>query len=218
MLPRLAPPLDIQGLNRQRTSPPGGYRVFPDFLYDTVNYPAAGVPAQGTLQFFSASANIGDLTLTNLTQPGTLPSPHIFHAQFVTIKPIVETFVAGAGVIDASGVTRDLDRIFTTSRSFLQYSNSANQQQQGNIPLNALGQVGGIVPTFGGNNAPAAGNNAVYQSPRLSAHGGFPLDIILLPLEKINFGILFGVQQAITAITPLRIELYGWHYIPVGQG
>lgn len=217
-LTTLEPPLDYNGLVARRTAGVKGYRVFPDFLYDTVNFPAAGPAAGSRLNFFAGvNANANDPTLTNLAS-GSLPAPQMFWIQRITMKALIETTAVDDTASSSANITRDLDRIVTTSRSFLQWSTSASTIVQGTIPLNALGQLGGVVPTFGGNNVPAAAHGWIYNSPRLAAHGGFPMDIVLFPQEVLSVSLLFGVQQAITAQTALRIECYGWRYIPVGVG
>lgn len=218
MIRSLEAALDYNGLVQRRTAGVKGFRVFPDFIYDTVNYPAAGPAAGGRLNFFAGvNANANDLTLTNLAT-GTLPSPQMFWVQAITMKPVIETTANNDTVNSSANITRDLDRIVSTSRSFLQWSTSASTIIQGTIPLNALGQMGGVVPVFGGNNVPAAGQGWIYNSPRLAAHGGFPMDVILFPQETLSVSLLFGVQQAITAQTAIRIECYGWRYIPIGVG
>ncbi len=218
MIRDLSPALDYKALAQRRTAGVLGYRVFPDFLVDTINYPAAGVPARGFLNFFQGvNAAANDVTLSNLPS-GQLPSPQMFWIQSATIRVIQETTGTNDTVNSSANITRDLDRIVTTSRSYFQWSTSASTVQQGSVPLRALGQMGGVVATFGGNNVPAAANGWIYHAPRLTTHGGFPMDVILFPQESLLVNIQFGVQQAVTVQTQVAVELYGYRYIPVGQG
>lgn len=216
-LRHLEPALPYEGLKARRTAGSvGGYRVFPDFIYDTINYPAAGPAAGASLNFFQGvNAASNDKTLTNSAN-GTVPSPQIFWAQCLTMKIITEATAVDDTANANANLVNDFDRIITSSRSILTWSVSTSTIVQGNIPLSALGSMGGVVPTYGGNNAPAAGHGWVYFAPRLSAHGGFPVDIILFPTEALQVNLTFGIQKAITAQTAIRVEAYGWRYIPVG--
>ncbi len=211
---KLPPPLDIASLKKARSAPPSGYEVFEDVLYDVVNYPVAGVAAGGTLDFFATPANTQDPTLTNLKQAGQLPGSHLFHVKRVFITPLVAPSFTAA--LTQVGVADDLDKIFLTSRAYLTFTSSVTNKTRGPIPLDAIGTIGGNVAQYGGSSAPAAGAAAVVQQAKPHAHGGFPLDFIIGTAETFGLSIKFGQQVAVSAITPLRLTLFGWRYLKVG--
>ncbi len=219
-LRHLEPALDYNGLvARRQAGNVNGFRVFPDFLYDTITYPVAGLAAGGALNFFQNvnAANANDKTLTNFVN-GTMQAPQMFWIQSMTMKLLTETTAVDDTVNASGGLNQDFDRIITSSRSILNWAVSTSTLNQGNIPLNAVGSMGGVYPTFGGNNVPAAGHGWIYNSPRLSSHGGFPVDIILFPSEVLAVNLIFGVQKAVSVAAgiPIRLECYGWRYIPLG--
>ncbi len=205
---------DGETLTRMRTMPFGGFDVYEDFLYDTVIWPQASPTPQTPINFFQNSSN--DIPITNVPQSGQLPSPQLFHAQRLFVSPLVTTAV-GNVLLTAAGLVADLDNIFSASRSFFRYFNPATNKQRGPLPLAAVGDFGGVVPVYGGNNVPAAAAGAVIQSARLAEHGGFPLNLIVFSNEQLAFNLIAGVQTALTtAGIPIRLSLYGWRYIKGG--
>ncbi len=219
MFNTLPAPLDIAGLDSKRVAPFGGWDVYQDTFYSTLVVPQAGQPVNQPLVFFAGNevGGIGDRSLTNVSaQNALIPGGHKFHAQRLYFVPIIETFVAGAGVIDASGLARDLDRVFKTNRPTFTYTSTKLNKNRGQIPLDAVGEMGGIMPDFGGNNVPAAGNNAVYQHGRLAPLGGWPIDLVVYENEGITVSVSWGVLTALQAAMTLRAVLMGWHYVQVG--
>lgn len=212
----LPPPLDGAGLEQARKPIVNGYDVYPDCLYSTIQYPAAGQPVSVPLRFFQGAESApSDVSLTNVPQ-GTLPGGQKFHARKLFLVPLIETFVAGAGALDASGLVRDVDRVLKTNRGQWTYVQTSIQKQRGPFPLDAVGEMGGDVADFGGNNVPAAGNNGVYQHPRLPLIGGWPMDLIIFETETFPFNLTWGVQTAISGNMLLQLRLYGWRYIKTG--
>jgi len=216
MFNQLPQPLDGAGLDRARQPIINGFDVYPDCLYDTLTYPLAGQAVGTPLKFFQGATSApSDISLTNVPQ-GTLPGGQKFHARKAFLVPLIETFVSGAAVVDASGLMRDLDRVIKTNRPQWSYVQTSINKFRGPFPLDALGEMGGDVGDFGGNNVPAAGNNAVYQHPRLPLIGGWPLDLVIFETETFPFNLTWGVQTAIVANMLLQLRLYGWRYIKTG--
>lgn len=217
MFNQLPQPLDIQGLDRTRTVPFQGWDVYQDVFFSTLTYPAAGQPVGQPLVFFAGSEMATGPGLTNVAAPSALiPGGHKFHALRLFIVPMIETSVVGAGVLDASGLVRDLDRVLKTNRPVLSYSSTKINKNRGAIPADMIGEAGGILPDFGGNNVPAAGNNAVYQHARTAALGGWPIDLAIYENEGLTVSLTWNVQTAISANMLLRVALLGWHYVSAG--
>lgn len=217
MFNQLPQPLDIAGLDRTRSVPFGGWDVYQDIFFSTLTYPAAGQPIGQPLVFFTGAEASTGPGLTNVASPAALiPGGHKFHALKLFLIPIIENAVVGAGVLDASGLVRDLDRVLKTNRPVLSYSSTKINKSRGQIPADVIGEAGGIMPDFGGNNVPAAGNNAVYQHVRSAAIGGWPIDLAVYENEGITVSITWNVQNAISANMLLRVALLGWHYVSAG--
>jgi len=216
-LPR---PMNIDELIAARKPPAGAVDCYPDVLYSSMWYPAAGQPIGQPLGFFqglesptaggTVGAAAGDLSMTNVKQ-GFLVSQK-FHALYAFIVPVVENFW-NDDVADAAGVVRDLDRILKTNRGFVSYSYSVTNKVRGPFPLDAFGEMGAIMPDFGGTSAPAAGHGSVLQHVRTSAHGGWPLNLIIFENESFPFNLTWGVATAVNAAMLLRMVLFGWRYV-----
>lgn len=216
MFNQLPTPLDGPGLEKARQPLVNGFDVYPDVLYDTLQYPAAGQAVGVPLKFFQGATNpISDTSLTNVPQ-GILPGGQKFHARKLFFVPLVEVGSLNAATLDGTGVVRDIDRILTTSRGQWSYVQTAINKLRGPFPLDALGAMGGSIADFGGNDAPAAGSNAIYQHARLPLIGGWPLDLIIYETETFPFNLVWGNQLAITANTLIQLRLYGWRYIRTG--
>lgn len=213
--------LNLAELQAMRTPPQGAVDVYPDVLYSSMWYPAAGQPANTPLQFFqgqesataggAAGSAAGDISLTNVKQ-GMLIGQR-FHALYAFLVPVVEVNSLNAATLDGTGIVRDLDRILKTNRGFVSYGYSVTNKTRGPFPLDAFGEMGAILPDFGGNDTPAAGVNAVYQHVRSSAHGGWPLNLIIYENEAFPFNMTWGVQAAVNAAMLLRLVLFGWRYV-----
>jgi hypothetical protein len=153
MFNQLPSPLNVAQLEGARTPTINGYDAYPDCLYSTMVYPQAGQAVGTPLKFFQGGETApSDISLTNVPV-GTLPGGQMFHALKVFIVPLIETMVTGAAVVDASGLIRDLDRVFKTNRPQFTYTQTAINKTRGPFPLDALGEMGGVLPDFGGNNA-----------------------------------------------------------------
>lgn len=218
MFNQLPAPLDGAGLDNARKPIVSGFDVYPDCLYSTMLYPTAGVPVGQPLNFFQgAESTPSDTSLTNVPQ-GTIPGGQKFHARKLFLVPLVQTFVAGAGVLTNVGVVNDLDLILKLNRGQWKYTQTAINKLRGPFPLDAIGEQGGDIADFGGTAAPAAGNNTVYQHARLPLIGGWPLDLIIYETETFPFQLQWGVQTAINQATGilLQLRLYGWRYIKTG--
>lgn len=208
----LPPALGISELDSLRKPPAGAVDVYPDVIYSTIQYPQAGVPVGQPLQFFQgAESNPRDISLTNL--PNGFLVAQRFHAFAAFIVPITEALSLNAATLTADGPVRDVDRILKTNRGFLSYTYSVTNKVRGPFPLDAFGEMGAIIPDFGGNNVPAAGNNAVIQHIRTGASGGWPLNLIIYENEGFPFNMTWGVQTAINAAMLLRLVLFGWRYV-----
>jgi hypothetical protein len=216
MFNTLPTPLNGQQLDERRRPILDGYDVYQDCLISTIDFPAAGQPVGVPLNFFSgAEAVLSDKSLTNVPQ-GTLPGGQMFHAQKFFCVPLIESSVAGAGVLTNVGIVDDLDRIFKTGRPQFSYTQTSINKTRGPFPLDAAGEMGGVLPDYGGNNSPAAGNNAVYQHARLPLIGGWPLDLIIYQGETFPLTITWGVQVAVSAIVKLQARHFGWRYVKAG--
>jgi hypothetical protein len=203
----LPAPLPILELQTRRQSPPGGYEVYEYFLYDTFTYAAAGSVAPGT--FFTVQS--ADPTITNLNPPGTIPAGQWWHGRKLFITPRSEPSLNVAST--AAGRGADWDKIQNTARSFLKFSLQSGTRIRPNIPLEALGGIGGSNVEFGGiGTAPS-----MVSQLRNHAHGGFPMDVILKDNETFNFAMSCGAATAISADLPLTLFWYGYLYVPAGR-
>ncbi len=200
---------DIATLERQRVSPVGGYEVYEDFLYDTATYVAAGPAAGAQLQFFQTVRS--DVTLSNMTNPGTLAVGQWFRCFALFLTPRSEPSLNVAST--AAGRVADWDKIQNTARAFLNFSLQQGTKVRPAIPLEALGGLGGAVGTYGGiGTAPS-----MVQQLRNHAHGGFPFDITIKGGENFALNLFVGVQTAISADLPLTLWMYGRRYVPTGR-
>lgn len=216
MYNQLPLPLDGAGLDKARRPIIDGFDVYPDVLYSTIQFPAAGQPVGTPLKFFQGAESApSDTSLTNVPQ-GTIPGGQKFHAKKLFVVPLIEVFVAGAAVLDNTGRVLDLDRVLKTSRGQWSYVQTAINKSRGPFPLDAVGEQGGDIAEFGGTSAPAAGNNAVYQHPRAPLIGGWPLDLIIYETETFPFNLTWGVQQAVSSAFLIQLRLFGWRYIKTG--
>lgn len=218
MFNNLPQPLDIANLDRTRVVPFQGWDVYQDIFFSTLTYPAAGQPVGQPLVFFAGSEIATGPGLTNVANPGALvPGGHKFHALRLFVIPMIENaVVAVPATLDASGLVRDLDRVLKTNRPILSYSSTKINKSRGAIPIDVIGEAGGILPDFGGNNVPAAGANAVYQHARSAVLGGWPVDLAVYENEGIQVNVTWNVQTAISANMLLRVALLGWHYVSAG--
>lgn len=217
MFNQLPAPINITQFGNSRVVPFQGWDVYQDVFFSTLVYPAAGQPVNNPLVFFAGAELAVGPNLTNVASANSLiPGGHKFHGLKLYVIPMVEVGVVGAGVLDASGVVRDLDRVLKTNRPLLSYTSTRINKSRGTIPLDMVGEAGGILPDFGGNNVPAAGNNAVYQHVRSAALGGWPVDLPINENEGLQVSINWGVQLAISANLTLRVAILGWHYVQTG--
>jgi hypothetical protein len=201
-------PLNGPELEARRIPTAGAMEAVEECLFDTVNYPAAGVAVGNGLDFFVVQQN--DDTLSNLRQPGQLPVNEYFHAKRLFLVPLIES-VVDADIL-ASSLTRDIERILFTSRGMLTLTPSKTGRPRGPVPIHMIGGVGGVEASYGGNSAPAAGAAAITEQVKTSRHGGYPIDLILKGPEAFSARIKFGVQLAVAAAVPLQLILYGFRY------
>ncbi len=216
MFNQLPAPLDGKGLDRARMPIVDGFDVYPDCLYSTISYPIAGQPVGTPLKFFQgAESSVSDQSLTNVPA-GTIPGGQKFHARKLFLVPLIEVVSLNTATLDGTGLVRDLDRILKTNRGQWTYTQTSINKTRGPFPLDALGEMGGDIADFGGNDVPAAGFNGIYQHPRLPLIGGWPMDLIIYETETFPFNLTWGVQTAVTAAVLLQLRLYGWRYIKTG--
>jgi hypothetical protein len=218
MFNQLPAPLNIAQMDAGRVVPFKGWDVYQDVFFSTLVYPQAGQPVGNPLVFFAGSEGLGNTNLTNVSSANALiPGGHRFHGLKLFLIPMIEvSTVAVAATLDGSGRVRDVDRVVKTNRPLLSYTSTRINKSRGTIPLDFIGEAGGILPDFGGNNVPAAGNNAVYQHVRTAAIGGWPVDLIVNENEGVQVNISWGVQTAIESNLSLRVALLGWHYVQAG--
>jgi hypothetical protein len=202
---------DVATLEKLRQAPQGGYEVYEDFLYDTATYVAAGPAAFASVPYFQTAR--ADLTLSNLVTPGQLPIGQWFHGKALFATPRSEPTATVADT--AAGRGADWDKIQNIARAILNFSLQGGTKVRPNIPLEALGGIGGGVVSFGTGRAAAAG--PIVQQLRNHAHGGFPMDIIVKGGEVFNFNLQTGVQTAISADLPITLLWYGYRYVPAGR-
>lgn len=210
MLFPMGEPVDVPALERLRSPAAGGYEVYEDFLYDTTTYLAAG-GAGLQLGFFQVAR--GDVTLSNLAQPGQLPAPHYFRAQRLFLSPQSAPSVSAA--VGVAGRLNDWDTITNLGRGVLTFANNATNRTRGPYPIRSIGQLGGSRGVVSrGTEAVGA---AVLQHIQNDGGSGLPFDIVLKWGETFSFNITFqAAAQAISADLPLQLCLYGWRYVKVG--
>lgn len=214
----LPAPLSVADLDQARQPIVNGYDVYPDCLYSTMAYPTAGQPVQQPLRFFQgAESTPSDVTLTNVPQ-GILPGGQKFHAIKLFLVPLILPLSLNAATLTAAGIANDIDLILKGSRGQWRYTQTSINKTRGWFPLDAIGEQGGSVDDFGGNNAPAAGSNAVIQHARLPLIGGWPMNLIIYETETFPFDMQWGVQTAINQAGGLLLQfrLYGYRYIKTG--
>lgn len=218
MLAHLPKPLDIQGLDTARVAPFGGWDVYADVFFSTLVYPLAGQPIGQPLIFFAGNEGLADKTLTNVANANALiPGGHKFHGLKLFLYPLIEAAaVPVPATLDGTGLVRDVDRVFKTNRPIVSYTSTKLNKSRGTIPGVMIGEVGGILPDFGGNNAPAAGNNAIIQHARLAPLGGWDVDLPVYENEGITVQVVWGAATGITANMNLQAAIVGWHYVQVG--
>lgn len=214
----LPSPLSVADLDNARKPIVNGFDVYPDVLYSTMNYPAAGQPINQPLRFFQgAETTPSDITLTNVPQ-GILPGGQKFHGLKLFLVPLIPLVSLNAATLTAAGIANDIDLILKGNRGQWQYTQTSINKTRGWFPLDAVGEQGGSIDDFGGNNAPAAGSNAVIQHARLPLIGGWPLSLIIYETETFPFNLQWGVQTAINNAggVLLQLRIYGWRYIRTG--
>lgn len=217
MFNQLPAPLSGAELERARTPVVDGFLRFVDVLYSTMSFPQAGQAVAAPLKFFQGAESApSDLSLTNVPA-GVIPGGQKFHGLKLFLVPLVELTNDADAAPSAAGIVRDLDRILKTNRGFVTYTLPSIAKTFNPIPLDAIGEMGGIIPDFGGNNQPsAASKSALNQHIRSAAIGGWPLDLVLYENEGFPFNATWGVQTAISAATLLRLVILGWRYVKVG--
>lgn len=159
MFNQLPAPLNIAALDAGRVVPFKGWDVYQDVFFSTKPVPIGGQPAGVPLVFFDGAEGGGIANLTNVAGPTALiQGGHRFHGIKLFVTPIVEAAVVPVpATLDGTGLVRDLDRVLKTGRPVLSYTSTRVNKSRGNIPLDMIGEAGGVLPDFGGNNAPAAG-------------------------------------------------------------
>lgn len=212
-------PLNGQGLEKARTPTVDGFLAYVSTRWSTMEYPAAGQEVGAPLLFFQgAESSVADKTLTNVpTTAQFCPGGTKFHAKKLFLVPLLELTNDADAAPTAADIVRDLDRVLKTSRGFAQFTIPSIQKTFDPIPLDAIGEMGGIIPDFGGNNQPsAASKSALNVHARTAPIGGWPLDAVIYENEGFPVNLTWGVKQAVTAAFKLRVVVLGWNYVKVG--
>lgn len=212
-------PLNGQELEAARTPKVDGFLTYKSSRWSTMQYPAAGQEVGAPLAFFQgAESTPADKTLTNVpTTAQFCPGGTKFHAKKLFLVPILELTNDADAAPSAAGIIRDVDRVLKTSRGFLQYTLPSIQKTFDPVPLDAIGEMGGILPDFGGNNSPsAASHSALNQHVRTAPIGGYDIDCVIYENEGFPVNLTWGVKTAVSAAFLLRVVAFGWNYVRVG--
>lgn len=212
-------PLNGAQLEAARTPKVDGFLVYKSSRWSTIQYPAAGQDVGAPLRFFQgAESSTADLTLTNVpTQAQFCPGGTKFHAKKLFLVPLLEETNDADAAPSAANIIRDLDRVLKVSRGFLQYTLPSISKTYDPIPLDAIGEMGGIIPDTGGNNQPsAASKSALNNHVRTAPIGGYDIDAVIYENEGFPVNMTWGVKTAITAAFLLRLVVFGWNYVKVG--
>jgi len=219
MFNSLPPALNGAQLDAERTPVVDGYLRYVSTRYSTIQFPQAGQAINAPLKFFQgAESTPSDITLTNVpAQNQFAPGGTRFHAQKLFLVPLLELTNDADAAPTAANIVRDVDRILKTSRGFAQYTVQSISKTYDPIPLDAIGEMGGILPDFGGNSSPsAASHSAVNNHVRTAAIGGWPVSLVINENEGLPLNLFWGVQNAVTAAFLIRMVFLGWNYVKVG--
>lgn len=219
MFNSLPPALNGAELERERTPVVDGYLRYVSARWSTIQYPAAGQDVGAPLRFFQGSeSSTADITLTNVaTQAQFAPGGTKFHGLKLFLIPLLELTNDADAAPSAANIVRDVDRVLKTSRGFAQYTLPSIQKTFDPIPLDAIGEMGAILPDFGGNSSPsAASHSAVNNHVRTGAIGGWPISVVIYENEGFPVNLTWGVKTAVSAAFLLRVVVLGWNYVKVG--
>lgn len=212
-------PLNGAQLEKARTPTVDGFLAYISARWSTMQYPAAGQEVNAPLMFFQgAESSVADKTLTNVpTQAQFCPGGTKFHAKKLFLVPLLELTNDADAAPSAVDIVRDVDRVLKTNRGFAQFGLPSIQKTFDPIPLDAIGEMGGIIPDFGGNSSPsAASHSAVNNHVRTAPIGGWPLDAVIYENEGFPVNLFWGVKAAVSAAFLLRVVVVGWNYVKVG--
>lgn len=217
---RLPDPLPISSADPNRVTfqsirrpAPGSMYRFEHLLEDTVTYPQAG-GAGLALPAFGNTGRGGDQSLSNWPVSGQLPKPHKFHGLYLFVTPLV---VSAATVpANASGIVQDVETVWRTARTQVEFTMASTGRQRPNISLAAIPSLPGV-HAFGIAGTVAA-QVGIQQFAQIGAGDGYPFD---LPLDEgETFGITLrtraGGADPISAAMLIRISVYGWYYMQAG--
>ena len=196
--------------NRAAIQTAGAPEAVVDVLYDTLTYPAAGIVR---LDFFANAPANGDVTLSNMGQPGGLEAQNFFDVWRIGVDflrvPTVTTTLTAAGLLN------DVATLLHTARATLTFNYQG--KPLGPIPLGLFGSLSAPVGVIGGTSAPAAGAAAIIQFAQNADNGGWPVNgsIKLKPNTKFGIRLDFATASAVSADTPIRVTLLGIRYRPL---
>lgn len=179
--------------------------ALPYVLYDTVQYPQAGL--SGALNFFNTVRT--DQTLGNMEQAGQLPAGQLFRVQ--TIHCDILSAPSSNGASDQTGAANDVALILNSARCTLTWT--IRSKSLGPIPLSFFGRSGAADAVIAGSlTAPD-----LVSFGATDKNGGFNVGGRIMIPDVTAFGVqLNGVASvAISAATYIRISMRGTLYRPV---
>jgi hypothetical protein len=174
----------------------------PWVLFDTQQYPQAGI---GALQFFqSTAANLTDGTLSNFAN-GQLEKNSYFemHRAFAIIHAVPNA----NATVAITGAANDVELLHKTARA--QVAWRVANKDYGPFPLFFFGRPGGPVPSFAAYGTGTAANNAI-TSGQTENNGGFPIlgNQIIAEQTQFKASMVFN-PTAISAATYITLAYLG---------
>lgn len=192
---------DLENQSTPAAVPGGNLEAYPQVLYDTQTYVAAG---SATLEYFGTT-NV-DKSLNNMKAGGQLPDPEYFRIFWIQIVPII-------GLSDAAAplAWSDMSQLLVVGRGTFEFN--AQDKSYGRVPLINAPSPGGIAG-FGYAEAATAGAEAHEYSNNGAPTGGWWIGGAILLKPKVNFGVTlrFVPATAVSADRLIRVQLVGVGY------